>query len=150
MTPRWILPLVVVADLAVITVLSLLMGWPAVFFAVPLVAASVIALVVLTITTRARQAVSRLPIPAGPYRVAEPTPHAWSSGTDAYPDWTGRATSSDGSPSTPEACAPSDSWSSDGASCSSDSGSSSSDSGSSSSDSGSSSSSDSGSSSSSD
>ncbi|GAA4550850.1 hypothetical protein [Pseudonocardia xishanensis] len=156
--PRWIVPLVVVSDLAVFGVLYLVMGWPAVFFAVPVVVASVISLVVLTATARARRAVSGLRVPQG-YRAGVGTaqPYGWSSGPDSYPDWTGAGSwagpggswSSDAAGS----CGPGDSWGSgswgsDSGTCSSDSGSSSSDSGSSSSDSGSSSS-DSGSSSSS-
>lgn len=131
--PRWIVPLVVASDAAVIVLLALLLGWPAVFFAVPVVAGSIIALVVLTITTRTRRAVAQPRVPAGPYRVAGSragsAPHEWSSsGTESYPDWTGQTTWSDGG-----ACASGDSWSADSASCSFDSGSSSSDSGSSSS-----------------
>ncbi|SDG09935.1 hypothetical protein [Pseudonocardia oroxyli] len=131
--PRWIVPLVVASDAAVIVLLSLVLGWPAVFFAVPVVAGSIIALVVLTIMTRTRRAVSQLRIPAGPYRAAGSAagsePHRWSSSsTDSYPDWTGQSTWSDGG-----ACGSADSWSADGAGCSFDTGSSSSDSGSSSS-----------------
>jgi hypothetical protein len=123
MTPRWIVPLVVVADVAVVTLLFLVLGWPAVFFAVPVVVGSVIALVVLTMVGKAKRAVSELRIPAGPYRVVEG--HTWSTGTEAYPDWTGQTTwsSSDGTSS--DSTWSDSSWS-DSGSGSSDSGSSSS------------------------
>jgi len=142
---------VLVSDLALIAVLFLVLGWPAVFFAVPVLVASVIALLVLTATTRA----------AGNPRVGHgrvggtAPPPSWSGGGDAYPDWTGSGswsgsdgTWSDGTGSGADPTCGSGSWGSDSGTSSSDSGSgcsSSSDSGSSSS----SSSSDSGSSSSS-
>ena len=138
-----------VSDLALIAVLFLVLGWPAVFFAVPVLVASVIALLVLTATTRA----------AGNPRVGHgrvggtAPPPSWSGGGDAYPDWTGSGswsgsddTWSDGTGPGADTTCGSGSWGSDsgtsssdsGSGCSSDSGSSSS---SSSSDSGSSSSS---------
>jgi len=143
---------VLVSDLALIAVLFLVLGWPAVFFAVPVLVASVIALLVLTATTRAAGNPR-----AGHGRVGGTAPPpSWSGGGDAYPDWTGSGswsgsdgTWSDGTWSGADTTCGSGSWGSDSGTsssgCSSDSGSSSSDSGSSSS----SSSSDSGSSSSS-
>ncbi|WP_181784342.1 hypothetical protein [Pseudonocardia pini] len=140
MIPRWLVPLVVLCDLAVVGLLYAVLGWFGLLFAVPVLIGSVIALVVLRVTAPVRRAVADLRVPARPMSYASadtgswwvpnhdsPTATGWSGGESWSGSWSGDTGSAD--------CGSwgSGSSSDSGSSCSSDSGSSSSDSGSSSS-----------------
>jgi hypothetical protein len=78
--PRWVLPLVVLADLVALAVLYALLGRPALLFGLPLLVGTVVVVVVLRLTTPTR----RLPADlhrtdiagavswSGPYRHGSP------------------------------------------------------------------------------
>lgn len=158
--PRFVLPLLVLADVAIVVALYFLMGWPALLFAVPLLISTIVIAVVLQGTSMLRETVrtrtqgTHQVVDGSTYDSGRPGPADWDDNFDTFssgPSTWDRSDEPHQHPSSHDHHWHSHSSSHDPGSWSSDSGSWSSDSGSSgSSDSGSSSSSsDSGSSSSS-